>query len=109
MVSRWLWWAPLAALVLGFALLGLRWGWLAATITETDVINKYAQRYVEMAGAGAQLTDCTAVPGDASEGIWMIVRCAPPQGRGYEFHVNRLGGFEYGESPEQPPIDRPET
>ena len=51
-----LWWLPLGAFVLFWAALGLRWGWIVATTTETEVIETYAARYLQdraEAGTGA--------------------------------------------------------
>jgi hypothetical protein len=91
----------LGLLVVSFALMGLRLGWIAATIMETDVINKYAKRYVKAKGGDASLTDCAAYSGAAYPGIWIIVSCKPKgqHDTGYEYYVNRLGGFEYGDKP----------
>lgn len=86
-MPRWLWWTPVGALILGFALIGLRWGWIAATITETDVINRYAAQYVETQGGA--LSDCVAYPGLGD--VWLVVRCARGQDAVYAYHVNRLG------------------
>ncbi|MBW4707892.1 hypothetical protein KX928_08850 [Roseobacter sp. YSTF-M11] len=94
-MNRWLWWAPLVLLITGLAVWGFRLGWIAATITETDVITTYAKRYLEAAGPGAALSDCVAYPG-RDRGVWLVVRCGPdPSGSGgrYEYHVNRLGGL----------------
>ncbi|NNE53645.1 MAG: hypothetical protein HKN30_14740 [Sulfitobacter sp.] len=95
-MPRWLWWTPLALLVLGFALVGLRYGWIAATITETDVINRYAARYIKERGGDAALADCVAYPGQAGSGIWLVVRCTPDAGEPATYRVNRLGGLEQG-------------
>lgn len=93
-MPRWLWWAPFALLTLAGAIYVFRLGLIAATITETDVISRYAQDYVAEAGAGAALTDCHARPGNEEPGIWIVVICAGPDGvRSY--HVNRFGGLEY--------------
>lgn len=94
--GRLLWWLPLGLFGLFWAILGLRYGWVAATMTETDVIKRYAERYVEAAGDGAALSDCHAYPGEGLPGIWLVVRCAPPQSAGpnHLFFVNRLGGLE---------------
>ncbi|MEM6939844.1 MAG: hypothetical protein AAF943_15010 [Pseudomonadota bacterium] len=103
MGKGWLWWAPLALLTLGIALLGLRWGWVAATITETDVITRYAQRYVNTHGGAAKPTDCFAMPADHYEGVWLVVRCVPldpQQGPTYDYYVNRMGGYLFGEKPQ---------
>ena len=111
-MPRWLWWAPLGLLVLAFALIGLRYGWIAATTTETDVINRYATRYIKEHGGTAALTDCVAYPGTAYPGIWMVVSCTPTGSEGpgrYEYFVNRLGGLEYRNGPVSPSLTGPET
>ena len=74
MIARWMWWAPLGLLLLVVALLGLRWGSVVAALTETDVINHYAARYVAEGPEGAQETDCVARP-DARGDVWLIVSC----------------------------------
>ncbi len=107
MTSRWLWWMPLGLLILSAAAMGLRLGWIRATITESDVIAKYAQRYVDSHGPDARLSDCVGLSGESLPEIWpriwIMIRCGPPangQGESYVYYVNRLGGFEYGERPE---------
>ncbi|WP_370401805.1 hypothetical protein [Sulfitobacter sp. JB4-11] len=93
-MPRWLWWAPFALLTLVGAIYVFRLGFIAATITETDVINRYAADYVAETGSGAALADCHARPGRGEPGIWIVVVCAGPEGvRSY--HVNRFGGLEY--------------
>jgi hypothetical protein len=101
-MPRWLWWMPLGVLLLCCAMVGLRYGWIAATITETDVITHYAQRYVNEARGNAALTDCAATGGDGLAGIWIVVRCRP-QGIAqiYEYYVNGLGGLEYQADPRE--------
>lgn len=86
----WLWWAPLAVLVSTLAVWVFRWGWIAATITETDVINTYAQRYLQEAGGAARLTDCVAVPGGHKD-VWIMVRCAGVTGARYDYPVDKFG------------------
>ncbi|WP_299962780.1 hypothetical protein [uncultured Roseobacter sp.] len=88
-MPRWLWFAPLAVVVLGGAGWAFRWGWILATITETDVITTYAQRYLTEGGAGARLTDCVAVPGQG-EGVWIVVRCAR-SGVRFDYPADRFG------------------
>lgn len=88
-MPRWIWFTPLVLLILALAAWAFRLGWIAATITETDVINIYAHRYLAEAGAVARLTDCTALPGDQS-GVWIIVRCIGPDGR-YDYPISRFG------------------
>ncbi len=108
-MPRWLWWAPVGVLITVFALIGLRLGWIAATITETDVINRFAELYVQTQGGDAALRDCAAISG-RDPGIWIVVRCTP-QGTDetYEYHVNRLGGFEYSAQPQRPVLMEPQT
>lgn len=53
-------------------LLVFRQGWITAHMTETDVINHYADRYVSE--HGGRKTDCHAVPGAVAE-VWLEVRC----------------------------------
>lgn len=93
---RWLFWTPLAVLAVGAGLFGLRLGYAALTLSETDVINHYAARYVAEAPGGAP-SDCVAFPGPARSGIWLVVACGQPCAPGrQEYHVNRLGRFVHG-------------
>jgi hypothetical protein len=111
-VNRWLWWAPLALITLGCTLFGLRMGWIAATTDETDVIMHFAEKYVQSHRGDAQLTDCIALPAHDIPGIWILVRCRPPNtSQRYEYYVNRFGGFEYGTRPDVPqtPVWQPQT
>lgn len=105
-MPRWLWFAPLALIVTALSAWAFRLGWIAATITETDVIHTYAQRYLAEAGADARLTDCTALPGGHS-GIWIVVRCVGPEAR-YDYPVNRFGRLLALPEPDQQPA-APET
>lgn len=96
---RWLIWAPLCVLALGAGAYGLRLGYLAMTITETDVINHYAALYARQ--TGGEMTDCVAFPG--ADGIWIVVACGPlcaPERR--EYHVNRVGWLVDGGDPSCP-------
>ncbi|MEM1352227.1 MAG: hypothetical protein AAGF27_07770 [Pseudomonadota bacterium] len=105
-MPRWVWFLPLGLITVILGLWGFRLGWIYATITETDVIETYAQRYLQnRAGdgtaAGASSTDCVAYPG-ADRGIWIVVSCGPAPrdlSRHYEYHVNRLGGLEFRGGP----------
>lgn len=83
---RWVWWVPLGLATLVGALLAFRFGWIAATITETDVINAMASRYVTQdGGPGATAGDCVGLVGQV-EGAWITVRCGTRV-----YHVNRFG------------------
>lgn len=67
----------------------------ALLITETEIIEAYADRYLADAGEGAKRTDCRAQPGTGS-GVRMVVICGPAQfdaARHYEYHVGPLGGL----------------
>lgn len=106
-VPRWLWFLPLAmATVLG-GLWAFRLGWVAATITETDVINAFAQQYLETEGPPAKPTDCVARPG-ATPGVWIIVTCQSARGMRYDYAVNRFGTLLQRDVPGDA-LARPET
>ncbi|MGJ8603903.1 MAG: hypothetical protein ACSHXH_07210 [Marivita sp.] len=87
-MPRWVWFAPLGLATLVGALLAFRYGWIAATITETDVITAFAQRYVTQDGsADARIVDCVGLAGQM-DGAWITVRCAD-----ILYHVNRFGAL----------------
>ncbi|MFP7673335.1 hypothetical protein ACG74X_08265 [Marivita sp. S0852] len=82
----WVWFVPLGLATLVGALMAFRYGWIAATITETDVINAVANRYVTQdGGANARIADCVGVPGQV-DGAWITVRCGA-----LAYHVNQFG------------------
>lgn len=95
-MPRWLWWTPLAVLTVVAGLLLFRQGWIAAHMTETDVINHYAARYV--ADHGGSRTDCIALPGRADD-VWIEVRC----GATVIYPVDRAGRLVL------PDVSGPET
>jgi len=77
---------PLGLATLMGALLAFRYGWIAATITETDVINAMANRYVTQdGGADARAGDCVGLAGQV-DGAWITVKCG-----GILYHVTRFG------------------
>ncbi|NVO24884.1 hypothetical protein HJ526_16945 [Donghicola sp. C2-DW-16] len=78
------------------AVIGLRLGWTAATITETEVIERYASAYVAEAGGGAELTDCHA---EAGQTWWIKLRvvCAAADGREWRFGAGLWGQLMYVE------------
>ncbi|WP_299791924.1 hypothetical protein [uncultured Marivita sp.] len=87
-MPRWVWWVPLGLATLVGALLAFRYGWIAATITETDVINAMTHRYVTQDGsADARVSDCVGLAGQVG-GAWITVRCAD-----ILYHVNRFGSL----------------
>ncbi|OSQ52029.1 hypothetical protein [Marivita geojedonensis] len=82
----WVWFVPLGLATLVGALLAFRYGWIAATITETDVINAIATRYVTQdGGSTAQVGDCVGLAGQV-EGAWITVKC-----NDLVYHVTRFG------------------
>jgi hypothetical protein len=88
MMPRWFWFVPVALLTLAGALYAFRLGWIAATITETDVINTYAREYLRTAGPEARATDCVARPA-AQRGVWLVVSCG--EAPRYDYAVDRFG------------------
>ena len=85
-MPRWGWFVPLGLATLVGALLAFREGWIYATITETDVINAMATRYVsEDGGPDAAFSDCVGLAGQV-DGAWITVRCGDTF-----YHVNRRG------------------
>ncbi|MFK7838145.1 MAG: hypothetical protein AB8B60_18190 [Sulfitobacter sp.] len=88
-MPRWLWWMPFVVLTVVAGLLVYRQGYVAAHITETDVINHYAEIYVAEGPEGAKVTDCAARPGDET-GIWLIISCG---GAAHivQYRVDRFG------------------
>jgi hypothetical protein len=93
-VPRWLWWAPFAFLLVGCGLISLRIGWIVATLTETDVITQYAQRYVKAQGNSATFGDCAAMPANVGPKLWIVVRYITEGAQiGQRYLVNRFGGL----------------
>jgi hypothetical protein len=80
----------LALLLVLSGMWAFRLGWIAATITETDVITAYSARYLQEHGPAARATDCTARPGHAG-GVWIVVTCVGAQTGYVEYAVDRLG------------------
>ena len=78
---------PLAALTVIAALLAYRQGYIAANLTETDVINQYAAQYV--ANHQGLYADCTAQPGTPP--VWLIITCVPDGGTAITYLVDKAG------------------
>lgn len=101
-MPRWLWWMPLVVLTLVGGLLMYRQGFVAANMTETDVINHYAAIYVAEGPEGAKVSNCAARPGD-TENVWLIVSC------GGAAHVVQYRVDRFGRLVDQAGIEVPET
>lgn len=88
-MPRWLWFAPLGALVVALGAWAFRLGWIAATITETDAIEAWTAHYLQ-AQPGGRATDCTAQPGRSAQ-VWLLVSCVHRDGRRFDYPVDRMG------------------
>ncbi|MDX8352355.1 hypothetical protein [Cognatiyoonia sp. IB215182] len=88
-MGRWTFFLPLVVLIAFAGYLGLRAGRLPS---ETEIINRYAALYVAEAGAGAQMTDCAAIP-HPDPTIRMTVMCQPPKGDAITYLVGPRGGL----------------
>ena len=93
-MSRRLIFLPLMALIAVVAGIGLLLGGRAVSTTETEAIDRMAERYLDEAGAGAQRSDCAARPA-VSEDLWLVVTC----GR-YEYFVDSYGRLAHSNAPE---------
>ncbi|KIN64670.1 hypothetical protein Z946_3562 [Sulfitobacter noctilucicola] len=80
---------PVVVLTVVAGLMVYRAGYIAASITETDVINHYAALYVETGPEGAQVTDCVARP-SASDDVWLVVHCGGAAHM-VQYRVDRFG------------------
>jgi len=89
-MPRWVWFVPVAALAVAVGLWAFRLGWIAVTLTETDVIQAYTARYLEAHGTTARITDCTAQPA-ALEAVWIVVTCIADDTTRYDYPVDRFG------------------
>ncbi|MGR3503785.1 hypothetical protein [Pseudaestuariivita sp.] len=88
-------WLPFGALVLATGVIAFVAGWQVRGVTETDVIERYAARYLAEAGEGARRTDCLAVPGEGR--VWIEVHC-----KGFIYHASRSGRLVFTSRPEGP-------
>ena len=106
-MPRWALFLPFALMVALAALFGWRQGWLVANVTETQVIEAYAERYLAAraaagTGADAARSDCRARP-DPGGASWLVVVCGPEPydpARHYTYYVNRFGGLDRVVGPE---------
>jgi uncharacterized membrane protein YebE (DUF533 family) len=84
---RWLYFLPVAGLVAYAAYLGWQRGQLPS---ETEIINRYAAAYLEMAPEGAQPTDCAATA-HPNEAIRMVITCLHSSGMTTTYYVGPRG------------------
>jgi hypothetical protein len=89
-MPRWVWFVPVAALAVAVGLWAFRLGWIAASLTETDVILAYTAHYLDTHGAPARATDCSAQPADI-EAVWIVVTCVASDATRYDYPVDRFG------------------
>lgn len=93
-MPRWLLWTPIAALTVATAVFGVRTGWHVSNLSESDVINKAAQAYVN-AKENRRETDCSASPSQDGS-IWLIVTCTPLSGAALTYEATRFGKVTRG-------------
>ena len=89
-MPRWMLFVPVMALVAAVAGIGLMVGGRSVGTTETEVIERFAVRYLAEAGAGATRSDCAARPAQ-SEGLWLVVACDLRGGARFEDFVDAYG------------------
>lgn len=98
-MSRWMYFAPVIALVAASAVIGLSLGRKAANPDEGAVIARIAALYVSEAAGAARPTDCAARPA-ASDVLWLVVTCGPPNGTGvYEYFIDPFGEVAHQNTP----------
>lgn len=88
-MSRWWLFAPFCGLVILAGYLGWQFG---QPVTETDIINRFAARYVGEAGAGAAVTDCLAQPSPRAD-VRLVVICTHPDGAVFRFPSGPRGAL----------------
>lgn len=88
-MPRFLWFAPLGVFVALLGVWAFRQGWIAATISETDVIEAWTAHYMARE-PGARQGDCSAKPGHGTD-VWILVTCVNSDGRRFFFPTDRLG------------------
>ncbi len=82
-----------AALTVAAGTLGYVAGKRQASLSETDVINAYAARYVQDRGLDpAEIRQCHAVPGQ-SDPVWLVVVCAQGQAAERAYFVGHNGAL----------------
>lgn len=80
-------WAPFVGLMAVIAVYAWSEGQKAANLTESDVIEAMAARYLASAGPDARRTDCVARPSSEN---WLVVTCSRDN-QDWRYEVSRLG------------------
>ena len=88
-----------AFLCFGAVIIGLTLGQKRSKLSETDVINAFAEDYAR--GTGRPVTDCVARP-HPQENIWLVVKCGTA-GKQRKYFADTLGRTLV------PPLLGPET
>ncbi|MEM8775428.1 MAG: hypothetical protein AAGF53_10375 [Pseudomonadota bacterium] len=86
-MPRWVWFLPLAGVLVATGVIAFLLGTRAATRTETEAIEHAATLHVYQ---GGKLTDCRAVPAQSEE-LWLVVICEPENGPGREYFIDHYG------------------
>ncbi|MDX8349518.1 hypothetical protein SLH49_16160 [Cognatiyoonia sp. IB215446] len=86
-MRRWVYFLPVAALIVFAGYLGLRSGGIP---NETEIIDRYAAAYLATAPNGASLTDCSATP-HPDDAIRMVINCAHPSGILTTYYIGPRG------------------
>ncbi len=107
MMPRWVWFAPFALIVVALGLWSFRMGMVAASLTETEVIETYAGLYVDTHGGSARPADCMATPGQHPQ-VWIVVSCTSRDGARFDYPVDTFGRLLTLE-PQPVAVDGPET
>lgn len=86
-MKRVIFFLPVVGLIAFAGYLGLREGKVPS---ETDIINRYAAAYLEIAPSGASPTDCAATP-HPDEAIRMVINCVHPFGLTTTYYAGPRG------------------
>ena len=81
-----IWLLPVAALTVAAGYLGWR---LGQPVTESEIIERFAARYLSQAPAGAARTDCLARAGQGA--VRLTVICAHPDGAVFVYPAGPRG------------------
>ena len=81
-------WFPIAGLALLAAIAGWRFG---QPVSETQIIEKFADQYIREASGGAARTDCLAVAGSGE--VRLTVVCTHSDGTVFRYPAGPRGGL----------------